>query len=157
MTQHITETQKQKTFLETLVSTRNFNAAVKAAGYGKAGAEAALLKYSNIYKAMFARLGLSEDDVFKELKTMILNPEEPYTRDGITKYKKDRRTQLAAIEVYAKLVGMITAGVSVQINQGDAKAQSTKVYDALRELPNFDEIENRVLSAIDTNNKEAEA
>lgn len=151
-----------KIFLETLIETRNFTEATKAAGVSKATANALLQKYSNIYKALFAKLGLTEENVLMVLKENILNPEEVrYDAFGRPVVSKDRSVQLKAIETYGKLVGAISSGanVNVQIGNGEAVEEKTKtdekIYNNIKASPQFTAIQETVLAAIEKANQEA--
>lgn len=147
-------------FLETLVETRDFDTAVKTAGITKPVANALLQKYSNIYKAVFERLGLTEDDVLLVLKKMVINPEEisfdKFT--GAPVVTQDKNLQLKAMQIYFDIVGMTSKQpqVAVQINIKNETVDNDKqIYDKIKASDNYKEIRQTMLNAIDETNKEA--
>lgn len=149
-----------KLFLETLVSTRNFDEAVRVSGVSKAVANSLIQKYSTIYKAMFERLGLSEDDVMLEFKQILLNPEVvEYDVLGKPTVTKDRKLQLQAMNTYFDIVGATqkSAGVNIQINNAvqDTAAEEKRIYDKLRQAPEFAQLQQAMLDAITKTNTEA--
>lgn len=147
----IEEQIRQRKFLEAFVETQDLHEAAGIAQMSIDKARRVLTRLGNEYKILFAKIGLTTEDVLLELKKMILNPEEVgVTRDGIKIYRKNKKVQLKAIELYLNATGALKSTVDVNMKvetQVDA-AKERAVVEKLKATPDYKLLRERALGVI---------
>lgn len=143
-------------FLNEYYKTHDFEAAVKKAGVSHKTAKQYMYKYKNKFVAIFERLGMPQEDVFKKHIELMDNPVKSDITDfakGVNTKTFDIGVKLKAIELFYKLTKSLDEDNVVINNVNVTDTDKLKELEIAKYISEDKFLTEKFMNVIETSGK----